>query len=297
MQLSAGSWTIIGLAVCSSIAIALWPVPTRPGQTFWLFALDHDLIYHPAIATWNRQHPNPAEHVTDYVISGGPLARRLASGFLSGTPVPDMCEVETGMIANFFSGPLDAVGFRDLTDRIHQEGLDQKINAASFSPWTNRGHIFGLPHDVHPVLLAYRADLRRLDRIAPSRNAVGCAGTGVDGVDAPDMVKKIAWAGDGKRGSMRLELGAGALAGGTLLVQAEEGRVRVELNAPPGRTWMRGKGASRSGSSSEASRSMRWSLRKQPRLAPASFARLRLALRCVLRAWTLLRALLAQSLA
>jgi len=50
----------------------------------------------------------------------------------------------------------------------------------------------------------------------------------------PDMVRKIAWSGDGKRGSMRLELGAGALAGGTLLVHADEGRVSVELNAPSG---------------------------------------------------------------
>jgi hypothetical protein len=50
----------------------------------------------------------------------------------------------------------------------------------------------------------------------------------------PELVRKIAWSGDGKKGSMRLELGAGALAGGTLLVHADEGRVRVELNAPAG---------------------------------------------------------------
>jgi hypothetical protein len=50
----------------------------------------------------------------------------------------------------------------------------------------------------------------------------------------PELVRNIAWAGDGKRGSMRLELGAGALAGGVLVVHADEGRVRVELNAPAG---------------------------------------------------------------
>ena len=159
MQLSPGSWTVIVLAVCSSVAISVWPVPVKPGQAFWTFALEHTQIYDPAIAAWNRTHPKPADHVNDYVISGGALGRRLASGFLSGTPVPDMVEVETGMVSSFFSGPLDAVGFTDLTERIHREGLDQQINAPSFSPWTNRGHIFGLPHDVHPVLLAYRADV------------------------------------------------------------------------------------------------------------------------------------------
>jgi len=50
----------------------------------------------------------------------------------------------------------------------------------------------------------------------------------------PALVRKIAWAGDGKRGSVRIELGAGELAGSTLLVHADGGKVRVELNVPPG---------------------------------------------------------------
>jgi hypothetical protein len=33
---------------------------------------------------------------------------------------------------------------------------------------------------------------------------------------------------------VRLEIGAGELAGGTLLVQVDDGRVRVRLIAPPG---------------------------------------------------------------
>jgi hypothetical protein len=50
----------------------------------------------------------------------------------------------------------------------------------------------------------------------------------------PQLVKKIAWAGDGKKGSVRIELGAGELAGSTLLVHADDGKVRVELSVPPG---------------------------------------------------------------
>jgi hypothetical protein len=48
----------------------------------------------------------------------------------------------------------------------------------------------------------------------------------------PELVRKIAWSGDSRRGAVRLELGAGALEGTTLLVQAEGDRVRVVLNAP-----------------------------------------------------------------
>jgi hypothetical protein len=50
----------------------------------------------------------------------------------------------------------------------------------------------------------------------------------------PAMVRRVAWSGDAQRGTLRLELGAGALAGGTLLVEVEQGRVRVQLRTPPG---------------------------------------------------------------
>jgi hypothetical protein len=50
----------------------------------------------------------------------------------------------------------------------------------------------------------------------------------------PQMVRKVAWSGDGRRGTMRLELGEGELAGGTLLVRAEHGRIAVHLSAPSG---------------------------------------------------------------
>lgn len=50
----------------------------------------------------------------------------------------------------------------------------------------------------------------------------------------PALVKKIAWAGDGRKGSVRIELGAGELAGSTLLVHADDGKVRVQLDTPPG---------------------------------------------------------------
>lgn len=50
----------------------------------------------------------------------------------------------------------------------------------------------------------------------------------------PQLVKKIAWSGDARRGTVRMELGAGDLAGSTLTVSAENGRVSVHVAAPPG---------------------------------------------------------------
>jgi arabinosaccharide transport system substrate-binding protein len=87
------------------------------------------------------------------------LRRRLQSGFFSGTPLADIVEVERSMASSTWRGPLEAVGFVDLTESLEEEGLLERLNRPSFSPWTNRGHIFGLPADVHPILLCYRADV------------------------------------------------------------------------------------------------------------------------------------------
>lgn len=48
------------------------------------------------------------------------------------------------------------------------------------------------------------------------------------------LVRKIAWSGNGRAGTVRIELGAGALSGATLLVQADGPEVRVTLDLPPG---------------------------------------------------------------
>lgn len=48
------------------------------------------------------------------------------------------------------------------------------------------------------------------------------------------LVRKIAWSGNSRSGTMRIELGAGALSGATLLVQADGPEVRVTLDLPPG---------------------------------------------------------------
>ncbi|MDB4936095.1 MAG: hypothetical protein JWP87_3067 [Labilithrix sp.] len=50
----------------------------------------------------------------------------------------------------------------------------------------------------------------------------------------PVLVKRIAWAGDRNKGTVRLELGAGAYAGTTVVVHADGARVRVELAGSEG---------------------------------------------------------------
>jgi hypothetical protein len=58
----------------------------------------------------------------------------------------------------------------------------------------------------------------------------------------PALVRKVAWSGDGRRGTVRLELGSGGMAGAEVVVESDEGRVRVQLRAPggvDGEAWRR----------------------------------------------------------
>ena len=87
------------------------------------------------------------------------LGTRIRSALLAGTEVPDLIEIEEQFFGSFISGPLEDVGFVDLTDRIKNEGLDKRLVTSRFGMWSSRGRIFGLPNDVHPVTLAYRWDL------------------------------------------------------------------------------------------------------------------------------------------
>jgi len=156
---SPGIAVVLLLSVISTVIIGFTGESERGGVRFWLFARPHYRTYQPIVDDWNREHPGSEADVSMTILSSTALERRLLSGFVAGTPVPDVAESVTTMAGRFFAGPLDAVGFVDLTDRLAEEGLLEAINTPSFSPWSTRGRIFGLPHDVHPVLLGYRADI------------------------------------------------------------------------------------------------------------------------------------------
>jgi arabinosaccharide transport system substrate-binding protein len=155
--LSPAAWVIVGLAAASSLAVALTRPEPRRGTQFWIFAIQEEPFYRSVVAEWNRGHPSEAVQLV--VVNTSTLQQRMMSSFFSGTPIADMLEVERSLVGSALAGPLESVGFVDLTDRLRSQGLADRINAPSFSPWTSRGRIFGIPHDVHPVLLAYRADL------------------------------------------------------------------------------------------------------------------------------------------
>lgn len=154
---SPGVTLIAVLAVASAMTLVWLPEAPRERTQFWIFAKQHQAVYRDLLVKWNRDHPRMRVEMT--LVNGAVMDQRMMSGFLTGTPVADVMEVERSIAGRAFTGPIEDVGFVDLTERLKSEGLLDLINKPSLSPWTSRGHIFGIPHDVHPVMLMYRADL------------------------------------------------------------------------------------------------------------------------------------------
>jgi len=127
-----------------------------PDLTFTVFARTHYEAYQTIIPEFETAHNVRIEmQLVDLRV----LESRLRAALLSGSPVPDVVELENGAMGFFTKGPIEDVGFVDLTELIKSEKLDRRMVASRFSLWESRGHIFGLPHDVHPVVLAYRRDI------------------------------------------------------------------------------------------------------------------------------------------
>lgn len=149
---------ILMLAVLSGGWLVLHPVESRKKTlTLWTFAPTHYEAYKEAVASFEKA--NPGVTVDLQLVSMQAVTFRLQAALWSDLAVPDVVEVPIDFAGTFFRGSLENVGFSDLTVRIRQAGLDKRMVAARFAPYMSRGRMFGLPHDVHPVMLAYRRDI------------------------------------------------------------------------------------------------------------------------------------------
>jgi arabinosaccharide transport system substrate-binding protein len=119
-------------------------------------AANHIVAYEQTAALFEHRR---GKHVSVELVDRHALQTRLQNALLAHSPVPDLVELGPGDIAYFTRGPLADVGLVDLTDRLTREGLRERLVESRLSLWSSRRHVFALPHDVHPVMLAYRADI------------------------------------------------------------------------------------------------------------------------------------------
>ena len=123
---------------------------------FWIFANTHYEEYQARVPIFETQNPEVNVRLINF---GGTMHDKLLTAMLSNFGAPDLVEVEITSIGRFLKGAIDEVGFVDLRPRLESEGWMDKLVVSRFTPWSYRGRIFGVPHDLHPVVLLYRDDL------------------------------------------------------------------------------------------------------------------------------------------
>lgn len=150
--------TMVGLTLVSGAWLALRrPHQHKADLRLWTFAKPHGEAYVQAVPTFQKRFPHVSVDIQ--IVAWEAVTSRLQAAFWSDLDVPDLVEVEISSAGSFFRGTLESIGFLDLTERVHRSGLWERVVQARFAPYTTRGRIFGIPHDVHPVMLAYRRDL------------------------------------------------------------------------------------------------------------------------------------------
>ncbi len=149
---------ILLITVASGLFLLFNPVSSEKATLrFWTFARNHAIPYQKATPSFEAKHPGTNLDVQ--LVHGEAVTSRLRAAFWADLDVPDLVEVEISRAGSFFRGPPEEVGFIDLLPLLRASGYYDRIVKTRFAPYADRGKIYGLPHDVHPVMLAYRRDL------------------------------------------------------------------------------------------------------------------------------------------
>ncbi len=150
-------WLFVVAVVAS--ALRLSTATRRPARADLVIATSSDYhyeAYQRAVSEFERRRGVTVEFQFANAVS---LQSRLENAMLAGTDVPDMAELVENALGFFVRGPREDIGLLDLTDRVRESGLDRRLVRSRQLLWTSNDRLYALPHDVHPVMLAYRRDL------------------------------------------------------------------------------------------------------------------------------------------
>ena len=156
--------TILSGLFLLTVTVIHPPEAAHTDLSMWTFARQHYVAYEKARPAFERKCNVKLDLQS---VHGDAVTRRLRAAYWANLDLPDAVEVEISRAGSFFRGPADDILFMDINELLtrpdpadpHRRPLIDRIVKTRLSPYTHRGRIYGLPHDVHPVMLAYRADL------------------------------------------------------------------------------------------------------------------------------------------
>lgn len=154
---------MLAIAVLTGVSLAARNTSDdQADMTVWTFSNTHYDAFINTVPIFEAKHA--PLNIDLQLVNNRVLDRRLRTAMWAQLDVPDLVEVNFNRAGTFFRGPLDDVGFIDLTpflNRTDASGISyiDRLLPSRLAVYTNRGHIFGMPHDVHPHMIAYRKDI------------------------------------------------------------------------------------------------------------------------------------------
>ena len=142
----------------------------RADLRLWTFSNTHYDSFKDVIPAFEAEHTGV--DVELQLVHFRVLDRRLRAAFWAGLDVPELVEINFNRVGGFFRGPIETVGFVDLTPYLERSDdtgatyLD-RILPTRLEAYRREGKVFGLPCDVHPHALAYRRDIFEAEGIDP----------------------------------------------------------------------------------------------------------------------------------
>ena len=150
---------MLALALLSGLAVMARPNQKKAQLTVWVFAHSHHKTFIPLCKKFAEENDCT---VNLNLLNARALIVRLGQLFMAdpaSEEIPDLVEMEIGLVGRFFRPPLHEVGFLPLDDRLDRTGWRRRLVESRLAPWQKEGVTFGVPHDVHPCTITYRDDL------------------------------------------------------------------------------------------------------------------------------------------
>ena len=119
-------WLMVS-AIASLLLVAwlrLGRAERRPDLVLALSAPNHVAAYRAVEQKFEREH---GIEVALQLVHQRALTTRLQNAMLAGTAVPDLVELPFDAMRYFGRGPVQDVGFVDLTERLQAEGYRQRL--------------------------------------------------------------------------------------------------------------------------------------------------------------------------